>query len=468
MRIRIAIIVSICTTACLLSQATLALAQGPGPLTPPAQDPFYTPPAGFAQAPDGTVLAARQVTATAAGVPLPAHAWELLYRSEDSAGAATAEVTTVMIPDTAWTGQGARPVVSYQTAEDSVGSQCSPSYAIRAGLLAADSNAEGETGLMAGLLAKGWAVVTSDYEGPQSEFLAGLQEGRGVLDGIRAALSYRPDGLGVGDPVALWGYSGGAFASTWAAELQPRYAAELRFRGLAIGGDPADLLRSFAQVDGSYAFGLVVGGIIGLERAFPDSGIGTMFTPAAQQAFSSSGGDCTDELLAQYAFGHISNYTYNPNPLDATPLSRELVINSPLGKGAPSVQTPVYDYHATADELVPVAVDDDLVATYCAAGVAVEKVRYAYGDHNSTLVTGAPGPSSSSRTVSRGSRSSTPVRRSVPAPARPLGVTRLSQPERGGGRAPDRSRSRAIRGSRSEASAGATGGRRPPPRALGS
>ena len=48
------------------------------------------------------------VTATAYSVPLPAHAWQLLYRSEDSTGAPTAEVTTVLVPDTAWTGAGAR------------------------------------------------------------------------------------------------------------------------------------------------------------------------------------------------------------------------------------------------------------------------------------------------------------------------------------------------------------------------
>jgi hypothetical protein len=390
MRRSIAIIVSAFAAGGLGPHLAASFAQAPGPVTPPADDSFYLPPPGFSQAPDGAVLRSRAVTATAYGAPLPAHAWQLLYRSEDSAGAATAEVTTVMIPDTAWTGQGARPVVSYQTAEDSVGSRCAPSYAIRAGL-AADSNAQGEVGTMAGLLQKGWTVVTSDYEGPQSQFLVGRQEGHGVLDGIRAALSYRPDGLGSGDPVALWGYSGGAFASSWAAELQPRYAPELRFRGLAIGGDPAALLPSFAQVDGSYGFGLAIGGIIGLERAFPRGGIGAMFTSTGRQALAASGEDCTDELLARYPFGHIASYTYNQRPLDQTPLSRALVLNGPLGKGAPSAETPVYDYHAIPDELVPVAVDDELVAGYCAAGVPVQKVRYSYGDHNSTLLTGAPG-----------------------------------------------------------------------------
>jgi hypothetical protein len=361
-----------------------------GPFTPPSADPFYVPPAGYASAANGKVLAARKVTATLYGVPLPVQAWQLLYRSEDSAGAATAEVTTVMVPNGAWAGSGKRPVVSYQTAEDSVASQCAPSYAIRAGLVAIDSNAEAEVGMMASLLSRGWAVVSSDYEGPHSQFLAGRQAGHGVLDGIRAALSYPSDGLDVDHPVALWGYSGGAFASSWAAELQPGYAPSLHFTAVAIGGDPADLVRSFEQVDGTYGAGLVFGGIIGLERSFPDAGIGSMFTPVGQRALSSSAHDCTDELIARHLFAHVASYTYDEHPFTRTPLSRVLAANSPLGHGAPRAGTPVYDYHANPDELVPVAVGNDLVAAYCAAGVRVQEVRYAYGEHNATLLTGAP------------------------------------------------------------------------------
>jgi hypothetical protein len=380
----------VCACLLVLGAAQATVARGEGVLTPPSADPFYVPPSGFGHAADGDVLAARPITATAFAVPLPVHAWQLLYRSTTSGGAPTADVTTVIVPVAAWPGPGPRPVVSYQTAEDSVGSRCAPSYVIRSGVLALDSNAQGEVGLIAGLLLKGWAVVTPDYEGPQSEVLVGAQEGPGVLDGIRAALAYGPDGLRT-SPVALWGYSGGAFASAWAAELAPRYAPGLRFAGIALGGDPDDLLRSYQHVDGTYGAGLLFGGIIGLLRAYPDAGIGAMFTAAGQQALAASSEDCTDELLLQYPFRHLADFTYDPHPLSDSALTRALVLDSPLGKGTPSGQTPIYDYHSMSDELVPVAVDDDLVAAYCAAGVAVDRVRYTYGDHISTLLTGAGG-----------------------------------------------------------------------------
>jgi hypothetical protein len=81
--------------------------------------------------------------------------------------------------------------------------------------------------------------------------------------------------------------------------------------------------------------------------------------------------------------------TVSPTPYDTPTLHRVLAANSSLGKGDPTV--PVYDYHATYDELVPVSVGDAVVAQYCQAGLPVQKVRYPVGEHLSTLITGAPG-----------------------------------------------------------------------------
>ncbi|KAI9170685.1 hypothetical protein HJFPF1_00155 [Paramyrothecium foliicola] len=41
---------------------------------------------------------------------------------------------------------------------------------------------------------------------------------------------------------ALWGFSGGALAGGWAAELQPTYAPELKLDGAALGGITPDIL----------------------------------------------------------------------------------------------------------------------------------------------------------------------------------------------------------------------------------
>jgi hypothetical protein len=142
------------------------------------------------------------------------------------------------------------------------------------------------------------------------------------------------------------------------------------------------------QVNGGYGSGLVVGAMIGLERAYPDGGIAQLFTPAGTRTLASSGNDCTDQLLIQYAFKPLSTYTVSADPFANARLQQLLADNSPIGHGAPTA--PVYDYHTTEDELVPVRVDDALVTQYCRTGDTVQRVRYTYGDHNSTLLTGAP------------------------------------------------------------------------------
>src|SRR5207237_1235757 len=82
--------------------------------------------------------------------------------------------------------------------------------------------------LMMLALQRGWAVVVSDYEGPQSAFGAARMAGHGVLDGIRAAEALSGTGLtGAQTPVGLWGYSGGGLATSWAAELAAGYAPDL-------------------------------------------------------------------------------------------------------------------------------------------------------------------------------------------------------------------------------------------------
>ncbi|MCU1657503.1 MAG: putative lipase, partial [Pseudonocardiales bacterium] len=375
---------------CALVLATVAPGSGPAgaAISTPDNDAFYVPPAHFASKSDGSILRSRSITATALSVPLNVRAWQVLFKSVDAHRRPTAEVATVMVPNKPWTGSGSRPLVSYQTAEDGVGSQCAPSYAIRAGLPAATSNAALETPVLAMLLSREWAVVTTDYEGPDSQFLAGPQEGYAVLDGIRAALAFRADGLTPRTPVAMWGYSGGAFATAWAAQLMRSHAPRLRPVGIAMGGLPADLRRSMMRIDGGYGFGLVLGAMVGLDRAYPEARLQSLFTTQGRTEMRRSGSACTIQLVLRYPLRSLADFTYNPHPYGMPRLEDVLAANSP--KRAVT-GAPVYSYHATGDELVPVAVDDALMSQYCAAGDRVQLVRPAGGSHNTELLTGAAG-----------------------------------------------------------------------------
>jgi hypothetical protein len=394
---RVRKVLSILVAAALLSGAAVAPASAAGLGSPPRStviptpqnDPFYVPPAGYQSLANGTVIRSRPIVATSLTLPVPVASWQVLYKTLDSKGQPSATVATILVPFTPWTGPGPRPLVSYQTAEDSVGDQCAPSYALRSSFGGITSSSDLESPLFVSLLARNWAVVTSDYEGPQAQLLAGPGAGYAVLDGIRAARSFPDAGL-ASSPVALWGYSGGAFASAWASALRGTHAPELGFTAIALGGIPANLETTVRNVDGGFGAGLVIGGVIGLKRAYPEAGIDNMFSWLGKPFISAGGDDCTVGLIFRYAFKPLNWFTTMSKPFDDPRLKNVLTANSVTGKGGPPV-APVYSYHGTLDEIVPVAVADALVATYCAAGVPVQKVRTPIGEHNLLFISGAVG-----------------------------------------------------------------------------
>jgi hypothetical protein len=346
---------------------------------PPDSDPFYTAPAGLPGFANGAVLRSRSVTVTGLGIPLPVRAWQLLYRSNDAHGQPVADVTTLMVPAVPFTGGGARPLLAYQTAEDSLGTICAPSFTLRAGI-------EKELVLMAPALLRGWAVTVADYEGPRSQYGVGAQAGHAVLDGVIAARSFAAAGVAA-SPVGLMGYSGGALATAWAAEQQPSYAPALHLVGVAEGGTPADLGAAFDAIDGGAFSGLGLGAIVGISRGYPEADLPSVLNAAGRQLLSDVAQACVAELAVRYPFRSLDEFTTVP---DAVHLPRfaPVLAATKLGQATPAA--PVFNYHATHDELVPVGTADTLVATYCAAGVPVDRYRDPLGEHNSLAVSGAP------------------------------------------------------------------------------
>jgi len=248
----------------------------------------------------GQVLNSRQVTVAGLGPAITS--FQVQYVSENTVGAPQANVATILKPVVS---SSPPRLVSYGIPIDSLSYNCDPSYTLRTG-------SEKEVADIAVLVARGWTVVVSGFLGPDHEWVAAYVEGRGTLDGIRAAENFAPSGLGgTSTPVATMGYSGGARGAEFANELAPTYAPELNIVGAAPGGlavNVADVLRT---TDGGAFAGVDFAGTLGLDRAYPSLGISSLLNARGQQMKRDIATMCIAQFVATYATQRIESYTTN-------------------------------------------------------------------------------------------------------------------------------------------------------------
>ncbi|MGV9665391.1 lipase family protein [Nocardia niigatensis] len=347
----------------------------------PDNDPFYAAPAALGSFANGSVLNSRQISVF--GQSLPVAGWQIQYRTTGSQGEAAADVATVLKPNIPWNGPGDRPLLAFQVAEDSLGTRCAPSFALRGGRGFSIITTLLDIPFLAQALGRGWAVVISDYQGPQSRFFDGINSGRAVLDGVRAAKSFAPLGITTNSPLGAWGYSGGAFATLWAMQMRASYAPELRFAGATSGGVPSDIPAMMRGVDGGFQAGLAVLILIALIRNDVGTGLTTLLNDNGRKLLAREATSCAGDLVIHHAMRHVDDYSATPNLLDSQPF-KNAAARQELGGQAPDV--PMYLYHSNADDVIPVSGFSALVDRYCTLGANLTALHSGIAGHNPAAV----------------------------------------------------------------------------------
>lgn len=354
----------------------------------PGDDPFYGVPAGIEGLANGTVIDSRAVTATRFSVPIEADAWQVRFKTQDTTGAASAYITTVLVPRKPWAGAGPRPVLSYQMPEDGVGLKCAPSWVLTQGLTA-PTNTTPDAQTVASAVDRGWTVVVPDYQGPNSAWLGGDGQARGVLDSLRAARAFPPAKIDPQASIGVWGYSGGAIASSTAGQLHPTYAPELPLAGVVLGGNNASIREGLRAFDGTVVGGAVVIGTIGLDRAYPEYRLSGYLNERGLAAVARSQEDCIVDAAVRHPLFRAADHLKDPGAIDKEPFTEVFRRASPLTyPGVPTA--PVYDYHAIDDELAPIGPSRLLLERFCRAGVTVQHVEHR-GEHFTEVAIGEPG-----------------------------------------------------------------------------
>ncbi|MGO9487989.1 MAG: lipase family protein [Solirubrobacteraceae bacterium] len=258
-----------CAVLMLVCWAALAAPAARAALTP-EQDPFYRyeGTTRLKRIAPGTVLKTRTVPFHIAEIPLPITAVQLLYRSTSELGKPTVNVTSVLLPPVPL---GTPTALSYQSFYDSLSTEDDPSYAISGGFTTGGEIPQAESVLIAPALLAGETVIVPDTEGEEADFSAGPVYGYNTLDSLRAALSSPATGLTANSKIGLAGYSGGAIATEWAAQLAPTYAPEINsdLIGAAMGGVLVDPAHNLKYVEGSSKWASIIPmSLDGLARAF--------------------------------------------------------------------------------------------------------------------------------------------------------------------------------------------------------
>ncbi|GIH70895.1 lipase family protein [Sphaerimonospora thailandensis] len=313
---------------------------------------------------------------------VPVKAWHLRYRSTSATGAANIVSGTLLVPRSAHS-LGKRPIAGYAVGTHGMGDQCAPSAAMARGT-------EAELAIISLMLLKGWAVAVTDYEGlgtpGDHTYMVGVSQGHAVLDSIRAAARVPGAGLSANAPVVVMGYSQGGASAGWAAQLQPSYAPELRLKGVAAGGVPADLLAVGEHLDGTADFGLAAAAGAGLDAAYPELSLNSHLTPEGAALFAEARNACVADLRDRLAGRRLAELT--TTDVMHLPEWQARLQENRLGASMPRV--PMFLYHAKGDEIIPYGVGRTLRDEYCAGGAKVLWAGLPAGSHVLGAVEGAP------------------------------------------------------------------------------
>src|SRR6185312_5089691 len=264
----------------------------------------------------------------------------MLYRSTSAIGEPTAVSGTLLVPYGRM--RGPRPLIGYAVGTHGIGDAAAPSRLLARGL-------DWEAGLIAMVLARGWAVAITDYQGlgtpGDHTYMVGRALGPNVLDSMRAARELYPEELPSDGPAAIVGYSEGGAAAAWAAQLQPTYAPDVPLAGAAA----ADLEAAGPSLDGSFFSFFIAYGGIGYSAAYPELELDPYLTLKARAGIARLRESTLPQaMLSGPRFIRASDLT-RPNVMELPEWRRRLRENR-LGEMVP--EAPVLLHHARRDQIV--------------------------------------------------------------------------------------------------------------------
>ncbi|MGB2556464.1 lipase family protein [Cellulosimicrobium cellulans] len=338
----------------------------------PHADAFYDAPDAPPDAP-GSLLRAEPFTRQ---IPDGATAWRILYTTTLDEGEPTVASGLVVVPDGVGTDGGAPPpVVAWAHGTTGFARGCAPS-------VLDEPFESGAFFLLDDVLARGWALVATDYAGLGTAgphpYLVGQGEARSVLDAVRAARALGDATLG--EQTVVWGHSQGGHAALWTGAVAPVYAPDVPLAGvaaLAPASDLAAMVSHLENVPGGSVFASYV--VAAYDAAYPDADAIEAVRPGARLVVHEMASRCLSEPGALVSVAEalsMDQPLWTTDPTDGA-LGERLAENVPTG----AVEAPLLVAQGASDPLVLPSTQDAYVGERCAAGQPVDYRTYEGRDH---------------------------------------------------------------------------------------
>lgn len=347
----------------------------------PHADAFYDAPDAPPDEP-GSLLRAEPFTRQ---IPDGASAWRILYTTTLDEGEPTVASGLVVVPDGVGTDGGAPPpVVAWAHGTTGFARGCAPS-------VLDEPFESGAFFLLDDVLARGWALVATDYAGLGTPgphpYLVGQGEARSVLDAVRAARALGDATLG--EQTVVWGHSQGGHAALWTGAVAPVYAPDVPLAGVAALAPASDLtamVSHLENVPGGSVFASYV--VAAYDAAYPDADAIEAVRPGARLVVHEMASRCLSEPGALVSVAEalsMDQPLWTTDPTDGA-LGERLAENVPTG----AVEAPLLVAQGASDPLVLPSTQDAYVGERCAAGQPVDYRTYEGRDHVSLVQADSP------------------------------------------------------------------------------
>ncbi|MHB8429870.1 MAG: alpha/beta fold hydrolase [Acidimicrobiales bacterium] len=313
---------------------------------------FYDVSASAVPGPPGTLIRKQRVLGVP-GVITKARVWRILYRSRDVTGRVIAVSGYVVAPATQ-APSGGYPVIAWDHGTTGMAHPCGPSLF---------TNLDGQQLYLApylnSYLARGYAVVSTDYQGLGTgtlhPYLVGASEAWNTLDAVRAAGQV----LRLSPNVVVVGHSQGGQAALFTGQLAATYAPELHLRGVVAIAPATNLTVAVTVASSLSAAGGISHGQGDLDfvamalwawaHTYPNLSPSSMFTTLGIRSMQVAGTGCLPQIAA--ALQHISaSHLLRPGASNSAPVRADARLNNP---GQVRVPAPMLVIQGTRDQTVP-------------------------------------------------------------------------------------------------------------------